>query len=71
MEKLDHQASETLEGTWDSDGGANFDEDAFGGVNVDLQLAGFVNRRIEEGKETLGGSQHVLCPRVRLVLPDV
>lgn len=70
MEKLDHETSEALEGTWDSDGRANFDKDAFGSVDVDLQLAGLVDRRVEEGKETLQGSQHVLCPRVRLVLPD-
>jgi hypothetical protein len=36
VEKLDHETSEALEGTWDSDGRANFDEDAFGGVDVDL-----------------------------------
>jgi len=71
VKKLDHETSEAFEGTWNSDSRANFDEDAFGGVDVDLQLAGLVDRRVEEGKETLKRSQHVLCPRVRLVLPDV
>lgn len=61
MEELDHQTGETLEGTWDSDSRADLDEDAFGGMDVDLKFAGLVDRRVEEGKETLEGGQYMLC----------
>jgi hypothetical protein len=54
MEQLDHKTSESLEGTWDSDGWADFDENTPGGVDVDLKLACLIDRRIEESKETLG-----------------
>jgi hypothetical protein len=53
MEELDHETSESLEGTWDANGWADFDEDAFGGVDVDLKFACLVDWRVEEGKETL------------------
>lgn len=53
MEKLDHETSEALEGTRDSDGGRNLDEDALGGVDVDLQLASLVDGRVEQSQETL------------------
>ena len=48
VQKLYHQAGETLEGSRDADAGADFDEDAFGGVDVDLEFAGFVDGRVEE-----------------------
>lgn len=54
MEELNHQASKSLKGTWDSDGWADLDQDAFGRVDVDLKLAGLVDRRVEKGKEALG-----------------
>lgn len=44
MEQLDHQASESLEGTWDPDRGADLNEDIPRSVNVDLKLAGFIDR---------------------------
>ena len=44
VEELDHQTCETFEGTRDSDGGADFDEDSFGSVDVDLEFPGFVDR---------------------------
>lgn len=53
MEQLDHQAGKAFEGAGDADGGGDFDEDAFGGVDVDLQFAGFVDGGVEEGEETL------------------
>ena len=53
MEQLDHKTSESLEGTWDSDGWADFDENTPGGVDVDLKLACLIDRRVEEGKEAL------------------
>ncbi len=53
VEKLHHQAGETLESTWDADGWADFDEDAFGGRDVDLEEAGLVHGGVEEGEEAL------------------
>jgi hypothetical protein len=53
MEELDHETSESLECSWDADGWADFDENALGRVDVDLKLASLVDRRVEEGKETL------------------
>lgn len=53
MEKLNHETSEALEGTRDSDGRRNFDKDTVGGVDVDLQLAGLVDGRVEQSQETL------------------
>ena len=50
---MDHQTSESLEGTWDTDGWADFDEYPFSGMDVDLKFACLVDRRVEEGKETL------------------
>jgi len=49
VQELDHQAGETLEGAGDADGGGDFDEDVFGSVDVDLELAGFVDGRVEQG----------------------
>lgn len=53
VEELDHQTSETLEGTGNADGGADFDQDTLGRVNVDLEFAGLVERRVEQSEETL------------------
>jgi hypothetical protein len=53
VEELDHQPSKSLEGTRDSDSGAHFDEDPFGGVNVDLKLPSLVDRRIKKSQEAL------------------
>jgi hypothetical protein len=53
VKELDHQTGEALEGTGDADGGADFDQDTLCCVNVDLEFAGLVERRVEEGEETL------------------
>ena len=53
VEELHHQTGEALEGTWDADRWADFDEDALGGGNVDLEEACLVDWRIEEGEEAL------------------
>lgn len=53
MEELDHQTSETLEGTGNANGGADFDQDTLGCVNVDLELAGLVERRVKKSEKTL------------------
>ena len=54
MEELNHETSESLEGTWDTDCRTDFDEDTLRGVDVDLEFSCLVDRRVEEGKKTLG-----------------
>lgn len=54
VQELDHEAGEALEGARDADRGRDFDEDALGGVDVDLEFAGFVDGGVEEGEEALG-----------------
>jgi hypothetical protein len=53
VKELDHKTGETLECARNADSGVHFNQDAFGGMDVDLQLAGFVDGRIKESKETL------------------
>lgn len=53
MKQLHHQTSETFEGAGNANGWTDLDQDTFGGVYVYLQLSGFVDRRVEQGKETL------------------
>lgn len=53
VEELDHQTCEALEGTGNADGRRDFDEDTFGGVDVYLELASFVDGGIKEGEEAL------------------
>jgi chitinase len=53
MQKLDHQTSEAFESTGDADSWVDFDEYAFGGVDVDLELAGLVDGRVEESEKAL------------------
>lgn len=58
MQELDHQTGEALEGTRNAHGRADFDQNAFGGVDVDLQLSGLVDGGVEEGEKALS-SNHV------------
>lgn len=53
---LTHETRETLKGTGYPDAGVDLDEDALGGVDVDLEEAGLVEGRVEEGEETLVGN---------------
>lgn len=53
MQQLHHQTGEALEGSGDTYGGADFDQDPLGGVDVYLQLAGLVDGRIEESEKAL------------------
>lgn len=53
MKELDHEACESLEGSWNANSGAHFDEHALGCVDKYLKAACFVDRRVEEGEETL------------------
>jgi hypothetical protein len=55
VEELDHQAAEALERARDADVRVDLDEDALRGVDVHLQQAGLVQRRVEEGEEALFG----------------
>jgi hypothetical protein len=53
VEQLDHQTSKSLECSRDADGWADFDQNAFSGVDVDLELAGLVDGRVQECKQAL------------------
>lgn len=53
MKELNHQAGKPLECTWNAHGGVDFDQDAFGGMDVDLQFSSFVDGGIEEGQKAL------------------
>lgn len=50
-----HKASEPLEGSRDAHAGVDLDEDALCGVNIHLELASLVQRRVEKGEEALEG----------------
>lgn len=53
MEKLNHQTSKPFEGSRDTDGGGYFDQNPLGGLDVDLQLPGLIDRRIKKRKQAL------------------
>lgn len=53
MKQLNHQAGEALESSRNSDRRTHFDEDSLRRVDVDLQFAGLVDRRVEEGEKAL------------------
>jgi hypothetical protein len=53
VKELDHQTGEALKCTGNADGRADFDQDTLCCVDVDLEFAGLVERRVEEGEETL------------------
>jgi len=53
VKELDHKTCEPFESSRNAHGWIDFDQDAFGGMNEDLELAGFVDWRVEEGKEAL------------------
>lgn len=53
VQQLYHQTGEALKSTGNADGGRDLNQDAFGRVDVDLQFASLVDRRVKKGKETL------------------
>jgi hypothetical protein len=53
VEQLHHQTCEALECTRDAHSRRDSDEDVLCRLNVDLQLAGLVDWRVEQGKQTL------------------
>lgn len=64
--RLTHESSEALERPRDAHARVDLDENALCGVNVDLELAGLVEWRVEEGEEALqtGGC----CERLTLLV---
>ena len=53
VEQLDHQTGETLESSGNANGGVDFDQHTFGGVDENLQATGLVDGGIEESKKAL------------------
>ena len=53
VQQLHHQTSEALECTWDAHSGADPDEDVACSLDVDLEFAGLIDRRIEKSEQTL------------------
>ena len=62
-----HEAAEPLECTRYSDVRVHLDEHALGGVDIHLQQARLVERRVEEGQEALrrARSRSSPCPGKR------
>jgi hypothetical protein len=48
VEELNHKTCKSLEGTWYSDGWADFNEDALGRVDIYLEFSGFVDWGVEK-----------------------
>lgn len=55
MQQLDHQTGEALKGSGDTDRGRDLNEDTLGSMDVNLELASFVDGRVQQGEETLVG----------------
>lgn len=53
VQELHHQTGEALKGTRNAHRRAHLDEHALGRVDVNLQFAGFVDGRVEEGEQAL------------------
>lgn len=53
VEQLHHQTSKALEGSRDAHCGADPDEDVTCSLDVDLELARLIDRRIEKSEQTL------------------
>lgn len=53
VQQLDHETGKPFERSGNAHGRADLNEDALGGMDVDLESAGFVDGGIEEGKEAL------------------
>lgn len=55
VQELNHKTREALESTRDTHSRRDLDEHALGGVDVNLESAGLVDGRIQQGQETLVG----------------
>ena len=60
VQKLDHQTGKSLEGARNTDRWADFDENALGSVDINLQLSSFIDRGIEKRQQTLAECQRPL-----------
>jgi hypothetical protein len=63
VQELDHETGEAFEGTGDANAWVYLDEDALGGVDVDLEFAHLVNGGVEEGEKALCTVGHWLKQR--------
>jgi hypothetical protein len=50
---LTHQTAKSLEGSRNPNAGIHLDKDALGRVDVHLEQAAFIQRRIEQGEKAL------------------
>lgn len=53
VEKLNHETGESFESTWNTDGWRDLNQDTLCCMDVDLELASLVDRRVEKCKKTL------------------
>lgn len=53
VQQLDHQTGKPLESTWYPHRRADLDEHILRGMDVNLEFASLVDRRVEEGQKTL------------------
>lgn len=53
VKQLNHETGESLEGSGNSDGGRDFDENALGGVDINLEFSSLVDGGIKERQEAL------------------
>lgn len=51
--KLTHEAAKSLESAGYANMRIDFDQNAFGGVDIDLEKAGLIERRVKKSEETL------------------
>lgn len=66
VQQLDHETGEALEGSGNANRRRDLNEDTLGGGYVNLEAAGLVDGRVEEGQKALrkreaSPSQHVGC----------
>lgn len=53
VKELNHQTGEPLESSGNAHRGVDFNQNPFGGVDVDLQSSSLIDGGVEEGEETL------------------
>ncbi len=70
VEKLNHQPGEPLKGSRNTHGRRDLDQDPLGRLDVDLQLASFVDWRIKEGEQALVNSKSLVSGSVSMLNAD-
>ena len=53
MKKLHHETCESFKSSWYAYGRRDLDKDTLGSRDVNLELASFVDRRVQQGEEAL------------------